>query len=144
MTRRRDPQRGSVTIELAVLAPSLLLVASFAMLVGRLSLANAALDAATYSGARTASLARDAPTAQSRAESSIHATIEAQDLHCLNLLVDVDTTQFARDVGEPASVTVTVECRIDLSAGAMPGMPTSRWITATYSSPLDLFRSRAG
>ncbi|TCB89413.1 pilus assembly protein [Micromonospora zingiberis] len=135
---------GSVTIELAILAPSLLLVASFAMLVGRLALSNAALDAATYSGARAASLARDASTAQGRAESSIHATLDAQDINCLNLIVDVDTTQFARDVGEPASVIVTVECRVDLSAGAMPGMPTSRWITATYSSPLDLFRSRAG
>ncbi|MEV2240153.1 TadE/TadG family type IV pilus assembly protein [Micromonospora sp. NPDC049891] len=142
MTRARD--RGSVTIELAILAPSLLLVASFAMLVGRLALANAALDAATYSGARAASLARDAGTAQGRAESSIRDTLDAQDIHCLNLLVNVDTTQFTRDVGEPASVTVTVECRVDLSAGAMPGMPTSRWITATYSSPLDLFRSRAG
>ncbi|MFY1633668.1 TadE/TadG family type IV pilus assembly protein [Solwaraspora sp. WMMB335] len=144
MRRRQERQRGSVTIELAILAPSLLLVASFAMLVGRVSLANAALDAATYSAARAASLTRDATTAQSRAESSLQTTLDAQNIHCLNLLVNVDTTQFARDVGEPASVTVTVECRVDLSAGAMPGTPTSRWITAVYSSPLDLFRSRTG
>ncbi|MFK3984462.1 TadE/TadG family type IV pilus assembly protein [Micromonospora sp. NPDC050397] len=144
MRRQPGRQRGSVTIELAILAPSLLLVASFAMLVGRISLANAALDAATYSAARSASLARESGTAQTRAESSIQTTLDAQDIHCLNLLVRVDTTQFTRVVGEPASVTVTVECRVDLSAGAMPGMPTSRWITAAYSSPLDLFRSRTG
>lgn len=144
MIRRPTGQDGSVTVELAILAPSLLLLASFAMLVGRLSLANAAIDAATYSGVRAASLARDPATARSRAEASIRTTLDAQDIHCLNLIVDVDTAQFARDVGEPASVTVTVECRVDLSAGAMPGMDTARWVTGRYSSPLDLYRSRTG
>ncbi|MEJ3743125.1 TadE/TadG family type IV pilus assembly protein [Actinomycetes bacterium KLBMP 9797] len=144
MNRRLTRQRGSVTIELAILAPSMMLLASFAMLVGRISLANAAVDAAAYSAARAASLARDPATAQNRAETSVQTTVDAQDLHCLNLFVTVDTSQFERDVGEPASVTVTVECRVDLAAGAMPGMDTDRWISARYSSPLDLFRSRAG
>jgi Flp pilus assembly protein TadG len=144
MTRKVIGQRGSVTIELAILAPSLLLLASFAMLVGRVSLARSAVDAATYSGARAASLARDPATAQSRAETSIRSTLDAQKIDCLNLFVTVDTSQFARGVGQPASVTVTVECRVSLAEGAMPGMPTSHWVNAQYSSPLDLFRSRAG
>jgi Flp pilus assembly protein TadG len=141
---RLTRQRGSVTIELAILAPSIMLLASFAMLVGRISLANAAVDAAAYSAARAASLARDPATAQSRAETSVQTTVDAQDLHCLNLFVTVDASQFEREVGEPASVTVTVECRVDLAAGAMPGMDTDRWISAQYSSPLDQFRGRAG
>nr|WP_190253533.1 TadE/TadG family type IV pilus assembly protein [Dactylosporangium sucinum] len=142
--QRRDGQRGSVTVELAILAPSMLLLASFAMLVGRVSLANAAVDAAAYSAARAASLSRDAATAQRRAEESVVSTLDGQGLRCLTLLVAVDTSQFARDAGEPASVTVTVECRVDLSAGALPGTPTDRWIRVEYASPLDLFRSRAG
>ena len=144
MITRQARQCGSVTIELAILAPSMLLLAAFAMLVGRISLASAAVDAAAYSAARAASLARDPATAQSRAEASVQTSIDAQDLHCLNLLITVDTSQFERDVGEPASVTVTVECRLSLAAGAMPGMPTARWVSAQYSSPLDLFRSRSG
>lgn len=136
--------RGSVTIELAILAPSILLLAGFAMLVGRISLAAAAVDGATYSGARAASLARDASTAKSRAEHSIETTLQAQDVHCLNLFVDVDTSQFRRAVGEPASVTVVVECRVDLSAGAFPGMERDHWVSARYSSPLDQFRGRSG
>ncbi len=137
-------QRGSVTIELAILAPSLLLVASLAMIVGRISLAGAAVDATAYSAARAASLARDPDTAKRRAETSIQSTMAAQDLHCLDLRVNVDTSQFGRDVGEPASVTVSIECRVSLTDFAMPGMPTSRWVSAQYSSPLDQFRSRAG
>jgi len=137
-------QRGSVTIELAILAPSLLLLASLAMIVGRISLASAAIDATAYSAARAASLARDPATARSRAEASAHDTLQAQDLHCSPLLIDVNTDQFSRDVGEPASVTVTIECRVSLTDFAMPGMPTSRWVNARYSSPLDQFRSRAG
>ncbi|WP_442877460.1 TadE/TadG family type IV pilus assembly protein [Dactylosporangium sp. AC04546] len=133
-----------MTVELAILAPSMLLLASFAMLVGRISLANAAVDAAAYSAARAASLSRDPATAQRRAEAAVVSTLDVQDLRCLTLLVTVDTSQFARDVGEPASVIVTVECRVDLSAGALPGTPTDRWVSAHYTSPLDLFRSRAG
>lgn len=142
--RRSTSQRGSVTIELAILAPSLLLVASLAMIVGRISLAGAAVDATAYSAARAASLARDPATARSRAEASANETLAAQDLHCAVLLIDVDTGQFARPVGQPASVTVTVECQVSLTDFAMPGMPTSRWVDARYSSPLDLYRSRSG
>lgn len=139
---RRD--RGSATIELAILAPGLLLVASLAMLVGRIALADAAVDAAAYAGARTASLARDAGTAEQRARAAVVDTLARQDLHCQTMRVDVDTSQFGRAVGEPATVTVSVECRVSLVEFAMPGMPTTRWVAATYSSPLDLYRSRSG
>jgi hypothetical protein len=107
-------------------------------------LASAAVDATAYSAARAASLARDPATARSRAEASINKTLAAQDLHCTTLLIDVNTDQFTRPVGQPASVTVTVECRVSLTDFAMPGMPTSRWVNARYSSPLDQFRSRTG
>jgi hypothetical protein len=45
-------------------------------------------------------------------------------------------------VGTPASVTATVTCVVNLSDVAIPGLPGTRTITATMSSPLDTYRER--
>jgi hypothetical protein len=39
-------------------------------------------------------------------------------------------------------VNVTVSCRLDLSDLAIPGVPGSRVMRATMSSPLDTWRER--
>ena len=41
-----------------------------------------------------------------------------------------------------ASVTATVTCVVNLSDVAVPGLPGTRTITATMSSPLDTYRER--
>lgn len=136
-------QRGAVTIELAILAPSMLLLASLAVFVGRVSLAWAAVDSAAYSAARTASLARDPATARTRAQESVRTTLAAQSLRCAAQQVTVDTSEFAHDIGEPATVTVTISCQVALAGTALPGIPPTHWVSASYSSPLDRYRSRA-
>ena len=40
------------------------------------------------------------------------------------------------------SVAATVECRLDLADLSVPGIPGSRLIEATISSPLDTWRER--
>ncbi|MDG4833005.1 TadE/TadG family type IV pilus assembly protein [Solwaraspora sp. WMMD1047] len=137
-------QGGSVTIELAILAPSLMLVASLAVFVGRVSFAWAAVDSAAYSAARVASLARDPDTARTRARDSAIETLAGQGLTCQTLDVTVDTSQFAYAIGEPAAVTVAIACQVSLADAALPGIPPTHWVSAQYSSPLDLYRSRTG
>ena len=44
-------------------------------------------------------------------------------------------------VGTPASVAATVSCTVELSELALPGLP-DRVVSATVTSPLDVFRGR--
>ena len=48
-----------------------------------------------------------------------------------------------KTVGEAGSVSATVECLLDLADLSVPGVPGSRLIKATSSSPLDTWRERA-
>ena len=58
-------------------------------------------------------------------------------------MVHVDTRQFTRvSVGLPAQVTATVSCRVPLADLVVPGMPGSRLLSYTFTSPLDPFRER--
>lgn len=56
--------------------------------------------------------------------------------------MQIDTSQFSRPPGEPATVSATVTCRVQLSDLAIPGLPGSREITETVESPLDTYRMR--
>jgi hypothetical protein len=63
-------------------------------------------------------------------------------VRCSSQWVDIDTGGLAAPVGTPAKVTATVTCIADLSDLSMPGLPGSRTITATMSSPIDTYRER--
>jgi hypothetical protein len=56
--------------------------------------------------------------------------------------VAVDTSEFNKAPGVPGSVDVTVSCRLYLSDLAVPGVPGSRVLTSTMSSPIDTWRER--
>jgi len=45
-------------------------------------------------------------------------------------------------VGTPAKISATVTCDVNLSDLFLPGVPGSKAITATMSSPLDTYRER--
>ena len=61
--RVRGSDRGSATIEMAVLAPALLALLGLVILAGRISAAGSAVEQAAASAARAASIARDARAA---------------------------------------------------------------------------------
>ncbi|GAA4714516.1 TadE/TadG family type IV pilus assembly protein [Phytohabitans rumicis] len=140
MTKR---DAGSVSVEIAVLAPAFLLLVVLAAVAGRTAIAQNAVDLAAHEAARTASLARTAATAEVQGEAAANATLAEQGLDCGNsLVVEVNTSGFAADLGEPATVTATVTCDVSLADLAMPGVPGSKTVQATYVSPLDRYRSR--
>ena len=60
----------------------------------------------------------------------------------MSTAVTVDTAGFAAPVGTPATVTATVRCVVNLADLAVPGVPGTRTVTATASSPVDTFRER--
>lgn len=137
-----DHERGSVVVEAAVGAPAFLLFVALILLAGRVAIAHQAVESAANEAARTASIARTQSEADHSATTAAANTLESQDLRCVRSQVTVDTTGFAAPVGTPASVTATVRCTVNLSDLSLPGVPGSRTVTATMSSPIDTYRER--
>lgn len=137
-----DVERGSATIELAVLAPALLALLGLVVVAGRVSTAGSAVEQAAAVAAREASLARDSRSAQSAATEAVRASLDGQGITCRTLTSDVDVEGFTVPVGQPASVRVHVTCAVPLADVAVPGMPGTRVVTASMTSAIDRFRGR--
>ncbi len=135
-------ERGSVSVELALLAPALLLLLSFAVVAGRTQIAEGAVQEAARAAAREASLARDAATAAALAGAQAKRTLAAQDLRCENTTVDVDTAGFHAPLGQPGDVTVSITCVVGMADLLAPGLPGSVTVEASFISPVDAYRER--
>jgi Flp pilus assembly protein TadG len=133
---------GNAALELVVLAPVILFLLGFVIAAGRTSTAQGAVDAAARDAARQASISLTPAAAEAAAQSSARAALSQDGLDC-NPQVLVDTSQFDTvPVGQPASVTAIVKCRVPLSDLVVPGIPGSRLLTFQFTSPLDPFRER--
>ena len=135
-------ERGSVSVELALLAPALLLLVSFAVVAGRTQTANGAVQDAARAAAREASLARDAPTAVALAGAQAKGTLAAQDLRCQRTTIEIDTAGFQAPPGRPGDVTVTIACVVGMADLLAPGLPGSVTVEASFTSPVDAYRER--
>lgn len=148
--------RGSVSVEVAILAPAFIALLVLAGVAGRTAVAAEAVEAAAHDAARAASISRDAGTAGQRARDAAVRQLDWRGLSCtdtptvdLSGAVNGQATSFAAafrsSVGQQASVTVRLTCTVDLSdlmLDALPGMPSSRRVSASFTSPLDRYRSR--
>lgn len=134
-------ERGSVTLELAILAPALIVALLFIIAAGRIAHAHQAIEAAARDAARQASIARDPDTARTTALASAQAALAREGLDC-RPQVSLDTTGFARPIGEPGTVTAHVTCTVHLADVAVAGI-TDTTVTATFASPIDPYRARS-
>lgn len=132
--------RGSITLEMVILAPALILMLLLVIAAGRIADAHQAIEAAAHDAARQASIARDPATARTNALSSAQASLARQGLSC-PATVSVDTSGFARPIGKPATVRTRVTCTVHLADVATSGIPPVT-LTAHFVSPLDPFRGR--
>src|SRR4051794_19985731 len=128
---------GSSTAELALLTPLLIGLLLLVVLCGRLVSAQLDVDAAAHGAARAASISRSVPAAVADARRTALDTLAAQDLACHDPTVTVDTA----GLRPGAAVTVTVSCTVPLSDLALIAVPAHRTITATSTSPVDLWRT---
>ena len=140
VTGRSD--RGSATLELAILAPALLALLGLVIGAGRIEVAAGAVEQAAASAAREASIARTPAAARADAEQAAHDSLRNQGITCSALTVTVDTGGFAVAVGQPAQVQVRVACSLALGDLGVPGMPGTKTLRAQAASPLDRYRSR--
>ena len=135
-------ERGSVTLELAILGPALLLLFGLVIAAGRIAVSGGAIEAAARDAARQASISRDPVTAMAGARAAALDTLAEQDLRCASLIVRVDTAAFTAPVGAPAQVTARVSCVVALTDLAVPGLPGTKTLRASFASPLDSYRER--
>jgi len=142
-TRHGRKDEGSMTLELSILTPAVMILLGLVIVAGRVQVANQAVDHAAQSAARAATLARNPVTARAQAQAAATRELATGDLHCTRVRVSLDTTGFAVPVGRPAEVTATVTCTLDLARLAVPGIPGTRQVTSTATSPLDTYRTRA-
>lgn len=129
-------QGGSVTIEVVLLTPVLLALLGLVVMTGRVGEARGAVIHAAEQAARAASIVGDPAQARDKAHVVAYANLEAQDVVCRDLMVEVDTSRFARG----SEVAVTVTCAVDLSAVAFAGLPGSRTVSAEAVEVIDVYR----
>jgi Flp pilus assembly protein TadG len=127
---------GASSAELALATPLLVAILLFVVLCGRLASAQMDLNAAASSGARSGSIARTDATARAEAERTARETLAARGVTCQQTGVTV-TTGGLRSGG---AVTVTVSCTVPLSDLLLLGVPGSRTVSATATSPVDQWR----
>lgn len=126
----------------------MILLIGFAVVAGRVAIANASLTTIAGNSARQASLARDAAAARAAATTLARTSLAEQNLHCSGGGdVTADTSGFAAaSGGTPGqTVSVTVTCLVSFADLAIPGLPGSRTLTDRGVSPIDPNRgSRVG
>lgn len=132
---------GSAALELVVLAPILLGLLGLVIAAGRTTIAQGSVDAAARDAARQASIELTAAAAQAAGTASAQAALREDGLDCTPV-VTIDSTQFGTPPGGAATVSATVTCLVSLASLAVPGLPGSATLQATFTSPLDLYRVR--
>ena len=135
--RRWRDDRGSESVELAILLPVGLLLVAMLVVGARIALAGDRISGVAGVAARDASLARSAAAAQQIATDTATTALTSQGLRCVDVQVSVDTAGFSAPPVASASVTVTVSCTVDLSDIGVAGLPGSRTLHDSATSPLD-------
>lgn len=143
--RRGRPasERGlSMTIEVVLLVPALILVLGTMVAGGRYWYARTTVERAAASAARAATLQRSASAADSAARLVATTELDAAGVTCRSHEVRADVSGFAVPVGQPAEVRVTVSCTVPFGDLAVPGWPGTLTLSHSASSVLDRYRER--
>lgn len=133
------PDAGASTAEMALLTPLLIMLLLLVVMCGRLAAAQIDVDAAASSGARSGSIARSNGAAVAGAERTARDTLAARGVICQGITVRVDTG----GLRPGGAVTVTVSCRVRLADLVLLGVPGSRVVESTATSPVDQWRGVA-
>ncbi|MGH9187783.1 MAG: TadE/TadG family type IV pilus assembly protein, partial [Acidimicrobiales bacterium] len=126
MTRRAQTlgERGSVTVELAILTPLFAMLLAFVVLAGRVQSGRADVEAAARAAARTISLSRDTASAVDVARQDAESMLRVGSPTC--------TSMGFNPIVSGVEVTVEVSCVLDLAAASM--LPVGPSFTVTGSA----------
>ena len=134
-TLPRD-ERGSMALELPVVATLIALCWLVVVFALRLAVANGDVEAAARDAARSASIARSPAAAQRAAATSAARSLTSSQRLCRSTQVVTATGNFRAG----GTVTVTVSCAIRLDDLAPLGIRGARTVRQSYAAPVDPFR----
>lgn len=139
MLRQAMSDRGSAApaLELVLITPVIVLIILVGVATGRTGSGQSRVQQAAAAGARAASTQHTPTEADAAAQSVIADSLQDQGIDCQQSTVTVDASGMATPPGQPAHITVTVDCIVTWSDLAIPGWPGSHTVTATAASPLD-------
>ena len=123
-SRLRRDESGSVTAELVLLTPLLILLLLFVVALGRLAGARLEVDGAAAQAARAASIAQSPSSATAMAQQTATAALSSDHVTCAQLSVDTDTSRFTPGGSVGVTVTCTVNLR-DLTGLRLPSAETN-------------------
>lgn len=136
MIERHSGERGTVAVEVAVLAPALVALLLLVVYAGRVTHANGEVQRAATQAARAASLRQTAVAAASAAQATATSGLRDAGFVCSDLTTVVDTSRFTAG----GTVAVTVRCTADMRDVTLLGVPGRRTFTATSTQVIDRYR----
>ena len=131
-----------MAVEIALLAPALVLVLGLLVAGGRLWFARTTVVEAAQTSARAASLARSPGEASAVGADAGRQSMTTAGLRCATSAVRVSTAAFSVPVGTPATVTSDVSCSVPFGDVFLPGIAGSIALTGHGSAALDTYRAR--
>ncbi len=133
----RRSERGSISVEVAVIAPAFVFLMLLVVYAGKVSEADGNVERAAAEGARAASQRQNPAAAVDDARAVVEANLAAAGVPCSQLDTSVDTSTF-----EPGgTVTVTVSCDASMADVTLLGVPGTRSFTASSTEVIDTYRS---
>ena len=142
--RRAGGQRGSLSVELAVVAPGLVLLLLLVGAGGRVVEAQQHIDGAARDAARAATLAQSAPQADRAALQVAQADLGPSSW-CAAGTVQAQVAGFpatGQAVLPGSDVIVTVTCAVNMSPFTLLGFRPTAQFTGRAVAPLDVFTCR--
>lgn len=131
-----------MSLEMVILAPSLMAFVVLIVFGARVSLAQQAVQVAANDASRSASIERTQAAAVASGARSATATLSTQEVECRSMDVAVDASGFEVALGERATATATVTCVVSMGSLSIMGIPGEMEISRTASSPIDSYRER--
>jgi len=132
----KDKDRGSLTVELVVLTPVLVIFAMLAIGLGRYEIARGRVVAAASAAASAASAAASAAVAEPDASDAAEPVLGGGSHICSTFTVMADLSRFSPG----GSVTVSVSCQVTLADLLVPGLPGVTTVRASSRAPIDPYR----
>ncbi len=132
----RNRDRGSASVELALIAPALLAFAMLMVFAGRVVDARTTVGEVAHAAARAASLERTSGAASAAATSIAAATLQEQGLACSDHSTSVDHGGLTAG----GAVSVTVSCTVSFSDLLGVAFPGSQTIEGGATVAVDTFR----
>lgn len=133
---------GSSSVSFVIIAPALVLVIGFLIFAGRISVAGNVVESSAAAAARDASLARTEAGSVANASDAARRVMAQQGVNCSTLNVAIDTSGLRVPLGQVGTVRATVTCEANLSDIGIPGIPGTKTLTSTASSPVDAYRQK--